>query len=235
MVNGKIVSPNHPTCKNRVIDFFVVSNNIAGMVVGAITAGDALCKPHNPVRLYLRADARTMSVGILKQVFKLPAVLPRGPSWPHDDLGDVDNLTKNQKYELFVTRMDKEAISLLTLDDKAAKQYVGRADGPKFVQKNALGNEQGGTRRTTAVSRAWRRTAGWLDDLLKTHRQLAWEAALLKILTYRHPSPPPLKATPEQVERFKSFLCWRKRLTREMLEHSSWTLAMKKAATTNAG
>ena len=107
MVNGKIVSPNHPTCKNRVIDFFVVSNNIAGMVVGAITVGDALCKPHNPVRLYLRADARTMSVRMLNKVGKLPAVLPHGPSWPHDDLGDVGNLTKDQTYELFITRLEK--------------------------------------------------------------------------------------------------------------------------------
>ena len=63
---------------------------------------------------------------------------------------------------------------------------------------------------------------------------MAWEAALLKILTYRHPSPPPSKATLEQTEGFRNFLSWRKRLTREMLEHGSWVEAMKKAATTNA-
>ena len=102
------------------------------------------------------------------------------------------------------------------------------------MQTNALENEQGGARRTTAVSRAWRRQAGWLGDLQSTNRQLAWEAALLKILTYRHPSPPPSKATPEQTEGFRNFLSWRKRLTREMLEYGSWVEAMKKAATANA-
>ena len=118
MVGGKIISPNHPTCKNRVIDFFVVSNNLVGMVVGAITVGDALCKPHCPVRLYLEADARTMAVRMLKKIGKLPVVLPCGPALLHDDLGDIGNLT----------------------------QDVGRTEGPKFVQRNALeragGNEE---------------------------------------------------------------------------------------------
>ena len=180
------------------------------MVVGAITVGDALCKPHWPVRLYLKVDARTMTVRMLKKIGKFPAVLPHGPALPDDDLGDVGNLTQDERYKLFISRMEKETISLLALDEKEAKRYVGRAEGPKFVQKNALENEQGGTRRTTVVSRAWRRSAGWLDVLEYTNRELAWEAALLKLLTYRHPSPPPLKATPEQADGFKRFLCWRK-------------------------
>ena len=40
--------------------------------------------------------------------------------------------------------MEKEAVSLLALDEKAAKLYVGRTEGPKFVQRNALENEQRG-------------------------------------------------------------------------------------------
>ena len=188
---GKTISPNHPTCKNLVIDFFVVSNSLAGMVVGAVTVGDWLCEPHHPVRLYLRADAGAMTVRMLKKVGRLPAVLPHGPSLPDDDLGDVGNLTQDERYTLFTSRMEKEAINLLAFNEKEAKQYMGRSEGPKFVQRNALEVEHGGTRKTTAVSRAWRRTAGWLDVLENTNRALAWEAALLKLLTYRHPSPPP--------------------------------------------
>ena len=186
-----------PDMQEASYRFFVVSNNMTGMVVGAITVGDALCKPHKPARLYLKADARTMVVRMLKTIGKLPVVLPHGPSWSYADLGNTDDLTNDQRYELFVARMEKEAVDLLALDDKAATQYLGRAEGAKFVQMNALENEQGVTRKTTAASRAWRRTAGWLDDLMSTDRQLAWELALLKILKYRHPSPPPrLKATP---------------------------------------
>ena len=82
LVNGRIVSPNHPTCKKRVIDFFVVSNCMAGMVVGAVTVGDALCKPHKPARLYLRADARTMAVRMLKRWGSLERCCPMARHGP---------------------------------------------------------------------------------------------------------------------------------------------------------
>ena len=60
------------------------------------------------------------------------------------------------------------------------------------------------------------------------------EAAILNLLTHRHPSPPPLKATPEQMEGFRNFLNWRRRLTREMLNHRAWVVALKAVATSNA-
>ena len=146
----------------------------------------------------------------------------------------LTNSTNDQKYDVFISRMEQEVVSLLALDDKAAKRFVGRAEGPKFAQVNALEQGLGGTRRTTAVSRAWRRTAGWLHDLLETERQLVTEASILKLLCYRHPSPPPLKANPEQMKSFSEFLNWKRRLTREMLGHKSWVLALKVAATNNA-
>ena len=50
-------------------------------------------------------------------------------------------MTNDQKYGLFISRVEREVVNLLALDDKAAKQFTGRADGPKFVQTNALENE----------------------------------------------------------------------------------------------
>ena len=73
------MAPQLDTCHRRVIDFLIVSNNMSEMVVGAVTIGDALCKPHQPVRLYLRAGARTMMVRSLKKMGKFGAVLPHGP------------------------------------------------------------------------------------------------------------------------------------------------------------
>ena len=67
-----------------------------------------------------------------------------------------------------------------------------------------------------------------------TNLELAGEAALLKLLTYRHPEPPLLKATPEQIDGFKRFRIWRKQLTREMLGFKVWASALKKAAIENA-
>jgi len=149
MVGGRIVAPNLPTCKNRVIDFFVVSNNLAGMVVGAVTVSGALCKPHSPVRLYLKASARTMAVRTLKKVAKFGAVLPHGPALQMEDLDsdDIDKMTNEQRYDMFLSRMEKEVVSLMAVSDKEAKKYIGRTDGPKFVLKNALENGDGGTRK----------------------------------------------------------------------------------------
>ena len=107
MVGGQIIATSHPTCKNRVIDFFVVSDSMAGMVVGASVIGDALCRPHWPVRLYIKAGVRTMAVRMLKNTGKLPAILPHGPAWPHDDLGDISELTNEQRCELLMTRLPK--------------------------------------------------------------------------------------------------------------------------------
>ena len=55
------------------------------------------------------------------------------PSLVHDDLGDIEDLTNERKYELFITRMESEVVNLLALDDKEAKKFIGRADGPKSM------------------------------------------------------------------------------------------------------
>ena len=75
---------------------------------------------------------------------------------------------------------------------------------------------------------------GWLDELLHSNRQLVVEAAVHNLLTHRHPSPPPSKATPEQLDGFKTFLDWKRRLAREMLGHTSWITALKAVASINA-
>ena len=62
MVKGKIVAPNVSTCMGRVIDFFVVSDDMGGATVEAVTIGDTLCKPHRGVRLYIKARPRQMIV-----------------------------------------------------------------------------------------------------------------------------------------------------------------------------
>ena len=162
-------------------------------------------------------------------------MLPHGPAEKFLlDSSVKEKIENDDKYSLFVTRMEREVVSLMALDDKGAKQISGHADGPKFVQKNSFENEQGGSRGTTSVSGAWRRTAGWFDDLLKADRIVAKEVVMQKLLTYHHPSPAHLKATPEQIEGFASLSAWRKRLTRSLLHHSSWIRALKTVATANA-
>ena len=64
----------------RVIDLFVVAEDLGGATVQAITIDDALCKPHRPVRLYIRARPRMMTVRALKKMGSLDAKLPFGPA-----------------------------------------------------------------------------------------------------------------------------------------------------------
>ena len=78
MVKGKVVVPKLTTCMGRTMDYFVVSECLAGAAVEAVVVGDALCKPHRPVRLYIRANPRAMVIRTLKQMGTLEAKLPMG-------------------------------------------------------------------------------------------------------------------------------------------------------------
>ena len=138
---------------------FVVSQDLAGAVVGACVIDDALFDPHCPVRLYIKAKPRNMMVRTLKTARTIEATLPHGPlGKPVEHKDNTDNLSKDELYQLFLQRMEEDTASLLAVDGKAKEAIMGRNDGPKFVMKSALGENNGGTRRTTAVSRAWRRS-----------------------------------------------------------------------------
>ena len=135
----------------------------------AITIDDALCKPHRPVRLYIRARPRMMTVRALKKMGSLDAKLPFGPAQKVEyNHSDLDGLSNHEKYRIFLTRMEMEVAGLMGIDGKELEAISGRAEGPKFVQRCALEEEVVGARRTSAVSRAWRRSAGWLSELLRT-------------------------------------------------------------------
>ena len=79
LVGGVIFAPKKATCKGRVIDFFVVSQDLAGSVVGVAIVNDALFSPHRPVRLYINANNRTMTVRTLRVAKTVEAKLPMVP------------------------------------------------------------------------------------------------------------------------------------------------------------
>ena len=71
-----------PTCGDRTLDYFVVSEGLAqaGAVVATCTLGDAGFKPHSPSRLIVKADARAIMVRQLKVPVGFGALLPYGPA-----------------------------------------------------------------------------------------------------------------------------------------------------------
>ena len=70
--------------------------------------------------------------------------------------------------------------------------------------------------------------------MLTTKRLAAEALAKRKVMTYRHPAPERYKATPEQKDAFKDFLCWRKLLTNQRLDNDMWVKAFRDAARKNA-
>ena len=101
LVWGDFFATQGATCNGRTIDFFVVSANLVGHVEGIKIIEDALCHPHKPVRLYLKAQPRLMPVRTLKYPPNLGAVLPHGPANLAQPLPDgIDEMSKGERYRL---------------------------------------------------------------------------------------------------------------------------------------
>ena len=78
---GRYLCSGGPTCGDRVIDYFVVSEcpAQAWAIVAACVIGDQTFGPHSPVRLIVKANSRTVMVRELKVPGGFTANLPFGP------------------------------------------------------------------------------------------------------------------------------------------------------------
>ena len=78
---GVIYAPTAPTCGDRILDYFVVSECLsqAWAIVAACVIGDQTFGPHSPVRLIVKANSRTVMVRQLKVPIGFGADLPFGP------------------------------------------------------------------------------------------------------------------------------------------------------------
>ena len=210
LVGGVSFSPQRSTCKGRTIDFFVVSRDLAGAVVATSVIDDALFSPHLPARLYIRANPRALTVRTLKATTTVGAVLPHGPlNKSVLDGVDTEGWNKDQLYGLFLTRMEDEAASLMALDGREKAALEGRSEGPKFVVTSALGENSGSSRRTIAVSRAWRRSAKWLAVITSGAKDNEKQAARRRLKNYEHPAPRVEVATMQQKRSFAKFEAWK--------------------------
>ena len=107
----------------------------------------------------------------------------------------------------------------------------GRTEGPQFVQKSAFEDSKGGgARKTTALSRAWRRTANWLGNLTKLDTAVQLGVTRAKIRRRKHPSPPKITSTVQQLEGFAAFEAWQGMITNQMLQEVQWVIPLRKVA-----
>lgn len=71
--------------------------------------------------------------------------------------------------------------------------------------------------RAPSVSRAWRVSARWLNDIVKAKDKKPASVAAWKLLFYEHPRPDPARATSPQLEAMPCISAWQRSLTRGML------------------
>ena len=86
-----------------------------------------------------------MIVSALIKMGALEAKLPYGPARTvcFDD-GILEGMSNDDKYLLFLSRMEAEVGGLLGKEGNELEALMGRTEGPLFVQRCALGDEVGG-------------------------------------------------------------------------------------------
>ena len=180
--------PILPTCGERTIDFFVVSTCLEQAVLKAVAVGDSLCSPHSAVRLYIKAAPRQIMVRQLKSCATIGVDMPYGPArWRENYVPMAVDATVDQWYDSFLNRVEAETVDLYPLPENQTKKFFGRTAGPTFVHRSALNDENAGSRKTSSVSRAWRRTAKWLNDILVAKGVSRMMFAVKNVFHYSHP------------------------------------------------
>ena len=116
------------------------------------------------------------------------------------------------------------------LEGRQAEAKKGRSAGAHFCWKPALGDGTAGAAKTTSASRAWRKTAKWLGNVVQTKWSGNVESARWKIRFYRHPKPDLAFATAEQLASLKVFEDWRAAISTGQLHSKAWLEMLKQVA-----
>ena len=124
LVGGVTVRPNSPTCNDRTIDFFVVSKEMAHVVVGAWFVGDAGPKPHSPVRLVIKAKPNSVMMKTLKPPLAIGPDLPFGPAPFYEEPVHMEA----SDFEGVVAKVEEQLTHLLGLIPEEAAKTQGRAE-----------------------------------------------------------------------------------------------------------
>ena len=96
-----------------------------------------------------------------------PPVLPHGPEKECKDEDAIDariDRDLGDDYAGCIRLIEDELNDVAGLGDSDAIHFQGRAQGPEFVWKQ-VGNNTAAFARTTSASRAWRRSASWLNQV----------------------------------------------------------------------
>ena len=230
LVGGSIVAPSAPTCGERTIDFFVIGASLAHTALSAHTVGDDECRPHHPVRCLLRAKPRHALHRTLATPVPIPAILPHGPAPAAAAPARGDGNDLHGCLDLIESEL--AALAGRTAPEPDCKH--ARSKGPRYVWRNPLTSAPPDKGASTSITRAWRRSAGWLADLRKARAEAARSAAIWKLRFYRHPWPHPAGATVAQRAVMDAFLAWQSCLATQLLQSQACISMFERAAVAQA-
>ena len=220
-------APRTAICNGKVYDFFVVSADLADMVVGVHVISDAGMHPHSPVRMVIKGKPRKTMVRQLQAPTPVPAVLPHGPMAeppPQPDLVQAYFMTTAERYASLTDQTTDVLTSLAGTAQHASDAAPPRSwkNGPAFVWRNVANPPASDRPNSTPISRAWRRTTSWLRTVLANKSRNLVKSATWRLLYYDHR----LVVHDEQLlADAAAFKAWRDTLTVEALESKLWIKA----------
>ena len=74
-------------------------------------------------------------------------------------------------YDFAMRRIESELNEISGIDLADAVHHPSRCDGPKHVWQTLCGSLATGVRKSTCISRCWRRTANWLAKFAKANTE----------------------------------------------------------------
>ena len=180
LIGGVIQAPRDSTCGARILDYFIVSRDLAPAVLAVHCVADGLFQPHVPVRLLLRASPRADRIRVLKAPRGFAAVLPYGPMTlqatqaamslaPVAAAKSTTELDVDQEYAKVIISLEQQLSMMAGHSEDDSRKHSGRIEGPKFTWR-CPPKEHPQLHEATPASRAWTRTASWLQALNHLYR-----------------------------------------------------------------
>ena len=175
MSGGAPAAPMEPTCGERCIDFFVVSQPLRKHVIAVQRLERSGITPHCPVRLLLDGACRNETTRALRTPARIGAFLPTGC------LSEAATCAQHvceddASSQLCGTYHAAEQIAaeVLALSGNEVRAIAGRANGPSYVWRPYCAPKAEASAKVSALALAWRTGATALRRLQARYSGGAW-------------------------------------------------------------
>eukprot|EP00973_Karenia_brevis_P060513 8416509-Karenia_brevis.AAC.1 len=133
-VRGVVIAPDQGTCRpsERIIDFFVVSEDLASRCVAKVLWGHRL-KPHRPVKLSISGkNERWIQVRRGPKAFPVERPIgcvrcPPEGRWEKARAAVAEECTVQSAWQVFMDAAEDQLVDVYLIDPTEHGRYKGRA------------------------------------------------------------------------------------------------------------